>query len=205
MAQKLILPLNTMGLTASYDRSTSSAYAVEFGQPHWGCDSWGNSTIYGLGTGRVVAKGFNTFEGYYVCVRYNSVIKPSGGTFDVIIRYFHMANACPVAVSTSSDNVTKDTALGTVGNSGKWAFGATHLHMEMDTDVNYPTYTPSITSAQAGGGLNAGYRGSQDTTVNPLAYLYCKETSPDNQSIFNRDGNDNTYVYASDYVNFRQY
>lgn len=56
-----------------------------------------------------------------------------------------------------------------------------HLHVEVDTDVNYPLYTPTLTGNV--GGLYAGTRGSGDTTFDPTSIFFVKTSSPEQQTL----------------------
>lgn len=167
-SQKLRLPVNGENqISASRAPSYSSAYAVEYGQPHYGADiACANGTpLKGLGNGTVVGAGKNDTEGNFVSVRYNSCIPVQNGVAkNVIMRYFHMRG---VSVKVG-DTVTTSTILGYSGNTGAWAFGKNHLHMELDMDTENPNHTPSIPASREGGGLYSG----SDTCANPFDWLY---------------------------------
>ena len=61
------------------------------------------------------------------------------------------------------------------GNTG--ASSGDHLHIEVDTDVNYPNYTPQTSKS------NSVLKAGVDSTINPTMALYVKATKPDNQSV----------------------
>lgn len=188
--QKLRMPINGVNvLSASRTTDYDSSYYSEYNALHYGGDiacALGTE-LKGLGTGTVEEIGENVKEGKFVCVRYNSCIPVDGGDArDIIIRYFHM-NTVDVA---KNDGVTTSVILGTSGCSGDWAFNAKHVHIEVDTDVNYPNYTPSIPSGHAGGNLYAG----TDTCLNPFDWFY----SYDGQSKSRYSGSDDTWVFPND-------
>lgn len=72
------------------------------------------------------------------------------------------------------DKVTLDTPIGIEGKQGTKSY---HLHMELDTDTQYPTWTPQVSR-----GLSYWVHG-MDSTVNPSLYLHQDskhKTLPDN-------------------------
>ena len=78
------------------------------------------------------------------------------------------------------DKVTKDTKIGIMGATGKYTAGV-HLHLEADSDEAHYQYTPTLSGNT--NVMKAGTRGAGDTTFNPAEVLYCKTSSPDNQTI----------------------
>lgn len=76
--------------------------------------------------------------------------------------------------------VDSTTKIGTYSNTGVLNMGK-HLHVEVDTDLKNPLYTPTLTGNA--GGLFAGLRGSGDTTVNPLLVFKKKISAPENQTV----------------------
>lgn len=176
MAQKLILPVNRMLVSASYLWGT--AYQNAYGGKHYGMDVYGQSQIWCQGNGTVVAAGWDNVLGYVVAILYRDCLNwVTGKTHDVVVRYYHMAS---ISV-TKGQQVNKDTRLGIIGNTGKYTDGI-HLHIEIDYDTQYPLYTPTLT-----GNSNlckAGYRDTlRDTTVDPRRFLHVKATAPDYQSV----------------------
>ena len=167
--QKLRLPINGDNcLSASRNTSSTGAYALQYGQPHYGGDiaCANGTTLKGLGVGKVVGANWNDTEGYYVSVRYNSCIPVNGNSVtDIVVRYFHM-KSLNVDVN---DDVTISTILGYSGNTGAWAFKANHVHIEVDRDTEHPNYTPSIPASRNGGDLMAG---NDLTCENPFDWFY---------------------------------
>ncbi len=182
MSQKLILPINNCKLTASYK---TDAYRNKFGITHYGADlisleskpdGTRNRTVYASGDGVVVGAARDNVVGNVLIVRYNNVVYwPLETTMDIVIRYFHLAS---INVKLN-DKVSSDTVLGIYGNTGSLKMDP-HLHIEVDTDVNNPTYSPTVKSSNFIKGT--AYSANDKTMTNPLEWLYVKEAPPDNQS-----------------------
>ena len=182
MAQKLIQPLNNARLTASY--KWGSAYKRDFGGIHYGQDMTGGPIVYAQGNGTVAFAGWDNVCGYVVGIVYHDCVNHfEGGHRPLVGRYYHMAD---VRVKPGQ-RVTKDTRIGTVGNTGKYTTGA-HLHVELDTDTKYPAYTPTLTGDS--NILKKGTRGAKDTTVDPMRWTHTKASAPDNQTIVAGYGRD---------------
>ncbi|MCB5940422.1 M23 family metallopeptidase [bacterium 210820-DFI.6.52] len=175
MAQRLIQPLNRARVTASY--KWGGAYQREFGAPHYGQDMTGGPIVYAQGEGTVAFAGWDNVCGYVVGIVYDDCVNHfDGGHRPLVGRYYHMAD---VRVK-KGQRVTKDTRIGTVGNTGKLTTGP-HLHVEFDTDTRYPAYTPTLTGHS--NLLKRGLRGAKDTTVDPMRVTHCKASGPDWQAI----------------------
>lgn len=175
MAQRLIQPLNRARVTASY--KWGGAYQREFGAPHYGQDMTGGPIVYAQGEGTVAFAGWDNVCGYVVGIVYDDCVNHfDGGHRPLVGRYYHMAD---VRVK-KGQRVTKDTRIGTVGNTGKLTTGP-HLHVEFDTDTRYPAYTPTLTGHS--NLLKRGLRGVKDTTVDPMRVTHCKASGPDWQAI----------------------
>lgn len=103
----------------------------------------------------------------------------------MIQRIYHLDS---INVS-AGQAITKDSKLGNYGNTGQYSTGA-HLHIEFDTDLNYPDYSPTL-------GTNSNIiKAGTDTVLNPANVMFVKKTAPDNQSIGGSSGS-NCWV-ASD-------
>ena len=175
MSQKLILPINKCRITAGYKNAN---YTREFGYTHYGVDMTDKDrrdyTVYASGKGKVTHAGFNSSGGNVVVIVYRDCQLTTGRTCDIVLRYFHL-KSIKVRVG---QNVTKDTIIGLYGNTG-YSSGA-HLHLECDTDVNYPNYSPQIASSSSNSVLK---KGIASTMLNPTQVLYVKKTRPDYQSV----------------------
>lgn len=122
-----------------------------------------------------MAAGLDSLFGNTVVIVYPNVyIHRTGKMQDLTVRCYHL-KCCLVK---AGDTVTTATRIGIMGNTGKYG-NSPHLHIEMDTDTQYPCYTPGI--AKDGAIIERGV----DTTINPSWVLHCKVSSPDNQQIYN--------------------
>ena len=187
MAQKLIQPINDLYLTASYK---NASYKSSFGFTHYGVDCRSErrkTTVYASGNGTVLAAGYDSVFGNILVIRYPEAYNRATGKYaDGIVRYFHFASTCV----TKGQAVTKDTVIGQYGNTGQYSVGA-HLHFECDTDTRYPLWTPSL-SGKSTFFTGSSYGAGDAAMSNPLDWIYCKFSSPDNQ----------TYTTAGDrYIN----
>lgn len=182
MQQKLILPLNRTLVTASMG---NAAYRAKFGFPHYGTDmvsAVGDTTIYASGTGTLIAAGWDKYAGNVVVIRYPGGGVPSG----------RHSGGCDLPVLPSGGDredpagenaITKDTILGRYGGSGMGSksYWSPHLHVEADTDVRYPRYSPTFTpSGEILFGRAAGATAA--TLRDCLDYLYRKTSAPDRQT-----------------------
>lgn len=182
MAQKLILPINKCKLTASYK---NAAYETKYSLVHYGIDmisTEGSTKVYASGTGTIVNMGWDSNAGYTVVVRYDSAYDKASGTYkDVVFRYFHLNSIS--ANRSIGESVTKDTLLGQYGGSGMGEMNhwPAHLHVEADTDTNYPCYSPTFSSSKEI--IKGTASGANDSTMSTaLNWLYVKDTAPDYQS-----------------------
>lgn len=175
MSQKLIMPINKARITASYKNAN---YTKEFGYVHYGVDMTDKDrkdyTLYASGKGVVSHCGFNKSGGNVIVIVYRDCELPIGGTCDIVLRYFHLKT---IKVKVGQ-KVNKDTVIGLYGNTG-YSSGA-HLHLEADTDVNYPNYTPQISSSASNSVLK---KGIASTMLNPRDVLWVKTSRPDYQSV----------------------
>lgn len=175
MSQKLILPINKCRITAGY---LNYNYEKDFGYTHYGVDMTDKDrkdyTVFASGKGKVSHCGFNSSGGNVVVIVYRNCELPTGNTCDIVLRYFHLKT---IKVKVGQ-NVNKDTIIGLYGNTG-YSSGA-HLHLEVDTDVNYPNYTPQISSRSSNSVLK---KGIANTMLNPTQVLWVKTTKPDYQSV----------------------
>lgn len=183
MQQKLILPLNRTLVTASMG---NAAYRAKFGFPHYGTDmvsAVGDTTIYASGTGTLIAAGWDKYAGNVVVIRYpGAVYRPDGTAADVIFRYFHLAEIGKIPAGENA--ITKDTILGRYGGSGMGSksYWSPHLHVEADTDVRYPRYSPTFTpSGEILFGRAAGATGRNPAGLSGLS-LPAKPPHPDRQT-----------------------
>lgn len=164
--QKLILPFNDLVVSAGYK---VLPYFNQWKFHHFGLDCYGRNsqTIFACGSGTVVAVGQDGITltgvqgrlGNCVVVVYDGEIEGNNGKIykGLSSRMYHLAK---INVK-KGQKVTKDTILGVAGNTGRYSTGV-HLHIEFDTDINYPCYAYGISSSG-----NIIKKGTMDTTVNP--------------------------------------
>ena len=176
MAQRLLFPFRRAMIIAGYK---TALYAKSWGYLHYGIDV---SSIQGVeqadhivrasGDGKVVWCAYDTVSsgakslGWALAVRYNGCIARDGTVRDIIVRYMH-ATICYVKAGQTVKAGDPLLIEGTAGTNGY------HCHIEMDTDVAYPQYTPQVSAGHSGWrGPNDGAR---DSTVNPSLWLWQRE------------------------------
>lgn len=187
--QYLALPINNCSITAMYQDDSNPAYQHEWDSGgHFGLDMIGSpNPFYASGIGEVVGKGgtATTGVGYWVAIRYNNVYSWNMANDSrsiiptIIVRYYHLASASAL---NAGDPVSLNTVIGTYGNTGKWhnSMGP-HLHVEADTSIANALSTPTLTIPT--GGLSAGNRASNCTTIDPCSVFFIKESTPECQNL----------------------
>jgi murein DD-endopeptidase MepM/ murein hydrolase activator NlpD len=172
MAQRLILPINKMRVTAGYK---NAKYKQQFGYTHYGVDVTDakrtDKTVWASGKGIVTHCGWHPTGGNVIVIVYKDCKLVTDAIKDIVIRYYHLDK---ILVKTGQE-VTKDTRIGYYGNTG--ASSGAHLHFEVDTDTKYPNYTPQ--TSKSNNVLKAGV----DSTINPRVALWCKRSNPDCQYV----------------------
>jgi murein DD-endopeptidase MepM/ murein hydrolase activator NlpD len=189
--QKLILPLNDCQVLCGYK---NEAYRKAWGRPHYGQDHWSSEdkTVWAMGSGEVMAAGFDNVYGGTAVVLYKSVYLRTGGVIDLVARCYHMSGVYVKA----GQAVTTATKIGLMGNTGQYTSGE-HLHVEFDTDTKWPCYTIELENNS-----NIMKKGSgPDTTIDPAGVLYVKASAPDNQSVSpNESYLERGFITAEDYT-----
>lgn len=189
--QKLILPLNDCQVLCGYK---NEAYRKAWGRPHYGQDHWSSKdkTVWAMGSGEVMAAGFDNVYGGTAVVLYKSVYLRTGGVIDLVARCYHMSGVYVKA----GQAVTTATKIGLMGNTGQYTSGE-HLHVEFDTDTKWPCYTIELENNS-----NIMKKGSgPDTTIDPAGVLYVKASAPDNQSVSpNESYLERGFITAEDYT-----
>lgn len=167
MSQKLVLPMNRVNVNAGYKMA---AYAKAWGFAHYGIDL-GNPdkqrTIYSPGDGTVIAAGMDgdipsQRMGNALVLVFPQVMRNDGKTTSLACRMFHLDS---IAVK-AGQAVKRGDVLGVYGNTGAVSSGP-HLHVEFDTDTQYPQYAVGI---KASGKIIK--KGTRDTTVDPSKVWY---------------------------------
>lgn len=165
-ALPLGLPMHNCKVTASY---LNEEYRKRFGFPHYGvdmvpliedpeadypADAW---DVLAQAPGVALASGTDETLGGYVVVEYKMGLACIG-------RYFHLAKACV----KKGDIVVTGQKIGVAGNTGKYTTGR-HLHVELDKDLKYPFWTPTLAaSTKAFVGSRGG--ATARTMIDPLLY-----------------------------------
>lgn len=173
--QKLVMPFKQSTMVCGYK---TAKYLSAWGYPHYGVDistyqgtEVDDHTVYASGTGKVVAAGWDSKLGGAVCIQYDDAYNhATRETVSVVARYMHMQE---VLVKTG-DTVTTDTPVGIEGKEGTTGY---HLHLEFDSDLAYPKWTPQVSK-----GLSFWVRGV-DSTIDPSDLLHQstdRKTLPDN-------------------------
>lgn len=138
--QTLSFPINNGLITAGFK---NERYVEKHGFSHYGIDitSSGNGTANILASGNGIVLGTEFCDnsvGNIAVIQYDNVFIPeTGETITIIARYYHMLN---ITIS-KDDTVTKGKVIGTIDRNHKWY---NHIHMELDTDINYPFNTPQV-------------------------------------------------------------
>ena len=171
--QYLTLPIRDCKVNAGYKSET---YRKEWGFGHYGVDLGTmneSREVYACGAGEVIAAGQdgadltgpNSRLGNCVVIVYRDVSLPDGRTLDLACRMFHLEKLLVKA----GDRVDRDTMIGVFGNTGANTSGP-HLHIEFDTDTQYPRHAYGI----AGSG-KVILQGTVDSTLDPSKVWYVGE------------------------------
>ena len=187
--QVLILPINNCIFSAGYK---NKAYLKQQGYEHYGVDLFNGEdkdlTVYSCGEGEVVKCGWDGITGndrcgYVIVIIYKDVYLPNdivnsngvilykkGTVIDLTCRMYHFSKI----LCKKGQKVDRNTIIGYYGNTGSTLVNGkpmgNHLHIEFDTDTNWPTLVYGMTvggnilnrteDVKAAGGLG-------DSTLNP--------------------------------------
>lgn len=177
MGQFLILPINQTQLTVGYKHPW---YGTRYkNQIHYGVDAVhkkGKTYLYGCGDGKVVLRGHDHVLGNVLVVRYNDVIWRNGTVKDVVVRYYHLDRICVKL----GEKVNTETLIAYYGRTGSQVSGS-HIHYEVDYDVDFPQYTPCLKGHS--NIMKASPKNYPDTTLNPTMIFRVKKTHPEYQTV----------------------
>lgn len=166
MAEKAILPLNEARMTAGYKNLT---YLQEMGFNHFGVDMADDNKVqldvYAPFTFKVTHVGFDELMGWTIIgVSVNAIDVhhgPKAGERRLAIRMAHLAKTM---VRVGDVVKPEGAAIAQYGSTGRYG-GAPHLHIELDTDISYPNYSPTLK------GNSNIWKGGTDSTVHPMNVL----------------------------------
>lgn len=161
--QRLLFPFPRGMIICGYK---TNQYLKSWGYPHYGIDISTNQGIMqkdhiirASGYGKVVATGLDTSLGRGVAILYENCVSRNGEVKNLIARYMHMST---IYVS-AGQNVSPGDKIAVEGKEGTTDY---HLHFELDTDTNYPTYTPQVSAG------HSFWKKGIDSTLNPSLWLW---------------------------------
>lgn len=163
--QKAILPLRDARVTAGWH---SIPYLRKMGFKHFGLDMADlrrtNINIVAPFDMKIIAYGNDTLMGKtIIAVSVHKIDIHSGrykGERQLTVRMAHLSS---IGLDIKKGAVIKQGEyIGRYGSTGRYG-GSPHLHVELDVDVKYPTYSPTL-----GGNSNIWKRGVGDSTINPM-------------------------------------
>lgn len=169
--QKLILPFLRQQIICGY---MTEQYKKSWGYDHYGIDlssrqgysadriAKNDHTIFASGDGEVVICEYDQAKkslGYAIAIVYKDCIARDGSMLDLVARYMH----CDTTFVKKGDKVVKGQPISVENKIGTNDY---HLHLEFDTDLKYPRYSPQVASG------HTGWLHGTDTTVNPSLWLW---------------------------------
>ena len=163
MVEKAILPLNNARVTAGYK---NELYKKSMGFEHFGTDMADkfrkDISIYAPFKMKIVEVGSDTLMGGTIIATSVNPIDihygPKKGSRRLTVRMAHLAKTY---VKVGDIVSPEDTKIADYGSTGKYG-GSPHLHIEIDTDVEYPQYSPTLSRSS-----NLWKKG-KDSTLNPM-------------------------------------
>ena len=178
--QLLYMPIHNSRITAGYK---NAQYRKEFGFNHYGVDYTDrdrkDTNVYGMGVGKVLKAGYDAKTGNTLVIQYDNVQLADGSVKSVIIRMWHFAKLHV----TTGQAITRDTLIANYGATGTYASGA-HLHLEVDTCLDYPYHSPSFS------GNTTIIKAGTDTTLNPTAVLNLRTNQVNPQTLIGSTSSD---------------
>lgn len=163
MTEKAILPLNNARITAGYK---NASYHKAMGFKHFGTDMADlkrkDLAVYAPFKMKIVAVGNDTLMGGTIIAISENPIDvhhgPKKGARRLVVRMAHLAK---MYVKVGDVVAPENAKIADYGSTGKYG-GSPHLHIELDTDINYAVYSPTL--ARSSNIWKAG----TDSTVNPM-------------------------------------
>jgi len=163
--QKAILPLKDARVTAGWH---SIPYLRRMGFKHFGMDMADlrrtNINLVAPFDMKIIAYGNDTLMGNtIIAVSVHKVNVHYGkykGDRQLTNRMDHLSS---IGRSVRKGAIiNQGEYIGRYGSTGKYG-GSAHLHVELDVDVKYPTYSPTLSRSS-----NIWKRGVGDSTFNPM-------------------------------------
>lgn len=167
--QRLIMPFKRQMMLCGYK---AAPYKKHHGYPHYGVDissiqggAGDDPTIYASGDGIVLDAGRDNSLGYGICILYSGAYNhQTGQRVDVVARYMHM----PSVMVKTGDVVKQGAPLAVEGNIGPPGMDY-HLHIEFDTDIQWPRWSPQVSEG------HTFWQKGADSTLNPSHLLHVGE------------------------------
>ena len=166
MVEKAILPINQTRITAGYK---SAEYLKSMGFPHYGIDMTDDNKVqkevYAPFKMKVTHVGYDNLMGHTVIgVSVGDVDVHNGpkkGARRLVVRFAHLEKTF---VKVGDIVAPESAAIALYGMTGTYG-NAPHLHMELDTDINYPNYSPTLKSS------SNIWKAGTDSTIQPMDAL----------------------------------
>jgi len=160
-AQRLLLPFASQMLLCGYQ---NALYRAHWGYSHYGIDisarqAGADERVLASACGKVLAVGHDNSLGWGLAVLYPDCAGPDGTIKSLVARYLHLQSVKVAA----GDLVLPWTILGTEGKEGTTDY---HLHLELDTDIEWPVHTPQVARG------HTFWKKGSDTTVDPSLWLH---------------------------------
>jgi len=175
--QKLLMPFKKQMLLCGYK---NPEYKKHWGYQHYGADissiqggAGKDCTVYASGNGVVAAVGKDNSLGWGIAIVYDECFNhKTGEVRSLVARYMHLSE-CYVAVGQT---VSFATALATEGKEGTQDY---HLHIEFDTDIKAPLFSPQVSRG------HSFWKKGTDCTVDPSFVLHTDANREIVESIYN--------------------
>ncbi len=153
-------PLSNTVITASYQ---NVAYYRAYKMYHYGVDLIDittNRNVFASGYGQVIYAGYDDILGNCMAVSYTD---KDGKPY--VMRYYHLAKIG----EKSQKWVQGGKIIAEYGDTGAYVDGK-HLHLEVDFDVKFWNYTPTLTG-KSGPWIGSKYGANNKTMVDPISFM----------------------------------
>lgn len=164
-AQLMMMPMMSGTIAAGFK---NKKYQEAYKFPHYGVDfdsRYGEDfKVVASGSGTVIGveKNLNNSLGCICVIQYDNVYNPTTKKVEsYVFRYYHMAQL----YVKKGDKVKTYDQLGQVINHKWW----NHVHVEIDSDIKYPFYTPQV--AEKSSALLVRRGATDSSLLNPMSVL----------------------------------